>query len=68
MSDWNGYPWDKPGLGDSQRRMWDEFDYMTTRRAWAAEEAERKRAADQRELFAKLESWWNEQCPLEVRA
>ena len=46
QSEWNGAPLDCPGLDDSQRRMWDEFDDFTTRRAWAEQEAVRERDAN----------------------
>lgn len=69
MSDWNGYPWDKPGLDDSQRRMWEMADEFSTAAAYREQGIQERTAnmpSAQRELFERLDAWW--QRDLESRA
>lgn len=43
--DWNGLPWDRPGLDDSQRRMWEMADEFSTAASYR-ERAIRERDAN----------------------
>ena len=69
MSDWNGYPWDRPGLDDSQRRMWamaDEFSTAASYREQAVRERDANLGDEQRALIVELDQWWQRE--METRA
>lgn len=57
MSEWNGYPLDRPGREEADRDAFPLTGLWTMRTIRYHQQSESAKQ-EQRELFARLDAWW----------